>query len=509
MQWQPACNTSRGTMPAVVSPPRDNDILDLAYDAIFLLALDGTILLWNRGAETLYGWKRQEALGKVSHELLRTHFPYALETIMKDLLANGEWSGELRHTTSDGHLVTVSARWGLRRDSAGSPLGFLEINRDITAQVDAERERARLAAVVESSTEAIISKSLNGEIETWNNGAVRLYGFEKEEAIGRNIAIIVPPDRTGEEASILERVRAGEHIPAFDTVRLRKDGSLVDVSVTIFPITNEAGAVTGASHVAHDVTDRKRYEQEIRELTETLERRVEERTQQLEDANRELESFSYSVSHDLRAPIRSVDGFTRLILEETGDRLDAGVVERLQRIRGAAGRMGHLIDALLDLSRLSRSEMRREHVGLSTIAQHIANELLRGAPERDVTFEIEPDLTATGDSRLLRVLLENLLGNAFKFTAKTPHAVICFGAAWMENEWIYFVRDNGVGFEMQYSNQLFTPFQRLHGREWEGTGIGLATVHRIVIRHGGYIRVEAEPGRGATFYFTLKAEAEL
>lgn len=184
-------------MPAVISQLRDNDILDLAYDAIFLLDLDGTIHLWNRGAETLYGWPRQDALGKVSHELLRTRFPYALDHIMKELLAFGQWAGELRHTTRQGREVTVSARWGLRRNRDGQPIGFLEINRDITVQRELERERSRLAALVESSTEAIISKSLDGTIESWNNGAVRLYGFEKSEAIGRNIAIIAPPGSPG------------------------------------------------------------------------------------------------------------------------------------------------------------------------------------------------------------------------------------------------------------------------------------------------------------------------
>lgn len=486
--------------------PHDEQILDLAYDAILLLALDGTITFWNRGAENTYGWTREEAFGKVSHQLLHTRFPAPLDQIMRDLRRNGQWSGELGHTTRDGRQLIVSSRWGLHRDEQSRPIGFLEINRDITAQRRNERERARLAAMVESSNEAIVSKSLDGVVETWNSGAVALYGYTEAEAIGRNITFIVPTDRTDEEIRILERIRAGERITPFDTVRIRKDGTPVDVSLAIFPIRDQSGVILGASHVARDITDRKRFENEIRSLNESLERRVRERTSELEDSNRELESFSYSVSHDLRAPIRSIDGFTRLILEESGDKLDSASLERLNRVRAAAGRMGQLIDALLDLSRLGRTPMRIEHVGLSSLATHIARDIERTAPERPVTFVIEPGLTTTGDPRLLRVLLENLLGNAFKFTSNRADSTICFGSMISDNERVYYVRDNGVGFDMQYSGQLFTPFQRLHGREFEGTGIGLATVHRIVARHGGRIWAESALGVGTTFYFTLEPE---
>jgi PAS domain S-box-containing protein len=491
-------------------PLSDSQILNLSYDAIFLLDLQGTILFWNRGAEEMYGWKPSEALRRVSHELLRTRFPMPLPQIIERLERDGRWSGELVHTARDGRQLIVSAQWALERDSSGRPTGFLEVNRDVTQQRITEREHSRLAALVECSHDAIISKSLDGIVETWNTGAEELYGYSKSEAVGHSINIIIPPELAGEETDILNKVRKGQRTPHFDTVRVRKDGTPVNVSLTIFPIRDSSSRVIGASHVARDITERKRFENQIRAMNESLERRVQERTRELQETNRELETFSYSVSHDLRAPLRSIDGFSRLLLEETPPNLDEKVIERLHRIRAATGRMSQLIDALLDLSRLSRTEMRHERVGLSTLAARIARELERAAPERRVTFTIQPNLTATGDPRLLRVLLENLLGNAFKFTAKAPEAVIEFGSRVQNAEEVLFVKDNGVGFDMQYAGDLFVPFQRLHNKtEFEGTGIGLATVRRIVARHGGRIWAEAAPDSGATFYFTLGRPMEV
>lgn len=490
--------------------PMESHILDLSFDGVFLLDMQGTILFWNRGAEEMYGWKRSEALGRISHQLLRTRFPIPIEQILRALETDGRWEGDLVHTTRDGRLLTIAARWALERDASGRPIGFLEMNRDVTQQRITEKEHARLAALVEFSADATISKSLDGTIETWNPEAELLYGYTKDEVIGHSINLIVPPDRLGEENDILERIRAGQKVSHFDTVRVRKDGRPVDVSVTLFPILDSLSRVIGASHVARDITERKRFENQIRALNESLERRVQERTRELAETNREIESFSYSVSHDLRAPLRSIAGFSRLLLEEPPAGLDDKAKDRLHRILTAAGRMGQLIDALLDLSQLSRTEMRYEQVGLSALAEHIADELERSAPERHIRFNIQPNLTATGDPRLLRILLENLLSNAFKFTSRVSGASIGFGCEARKGETVFFVRDNGAGFDMQYAGELFTPFQRLHSKaEFEGTGIGLATARRIVSRHGGRIWAEAAPDAGATFYFTLKGPQEV
>ncbi|HEX5974145.1 MAG TPA: ATP-binding protein, partial [Rubrobacteraceae bacterium] len=233
-------------------------------------------------------------------------------------------------------------------------------------------------------------------------------------------------------------------------------------------------------------------------------RDLEETNRELEGANRELEAFSYSVSHDLRAPLRSIEGFSQILLEDHAQELDDEARSYLGRVRAASRRMASLIDDLLDLSRVTRSALTRHTVDLSAVAREVAAELRKSQPEREVEFIISENLRATGDSRLLRIALENLLGNAFKFTEKEGEAIIEFGDV-SQGGVVYYVRDNGVGFDMAYAAKLFGAFQRLHGPEdFEGTGIGLATVQRIVHRHGGRVWAEGKVGEGSTFFFTLR-----
>ncbi len=242
----------------------------------------------------------------------------------------------------------------------------------------------------------------------------------------------------------------------------------------------------------------------LTESKEQLERKVAERTAELEASNRELEAFSYSVSHDLRAPLRAIDGFSGILHRQYRDRLDDQGVEYLDHVRSAAKRMNEMIDALLELSHIARVEVSRERVNLSELALEIAELLTAQDSGREVVFRIAPDLEVEGDPVLLRVLVQNLLENAWKFTADRPRALIEFGRAEVGGKNALFVRDNGVGFEGKYAGKLFRPFQRLHSRErFPGTGVGLATVQRIVERHGGTIWAEGTQGEGATFYFLL------
>lgn len=251
-------------------------------------------------------------------------------------------------------------------------------------------------------------------------------------------------------------------------------------------------------------------ESRVRDLNESLERRVDERTRDLAAVNKELEEFSYSVSHDLRAPLRSIDGFSRLVMDEASDRLGDTAREHLSRVRAATQRMGQLIDDLLALARTARVELSPQDMDMSELARTICDDLQGSDPSRRVRFTIQPGLRARADPRLARVLLENLLGNAWKFTsARQDEANIEFGGTDTGRGVEMFVRDNGAGFDPEYANKLFGVFQRLHtAAEFPGSGVGLATVHRIVARHGGIVRAEGMPGRGATFYFTLTSAGD-
>jgi signal transduction histidine kinase len=285
-------------------------------------------------------------------------------------------------------------------------------------------------------------------------------------------------------------------------------GVLVDAFNQMLNQIQQRDAALQATNQAlqAEIAEHKSARDEIAALNQNLEKRVAERTAELEAANKELESFAYSVSHDLRAPLRSIDGFTAIVSESYAGKLDAQGQSYLKRVRSASQRMGRLIDDLLKLSRTVRSEMNRTRVNLSDLARTIANELQEAAPERKALFTIAPDLEVHADTNLIRTVLENLLGNAWKFAKKRTEARIEVGSTTRDNQTVYFVRDNGTGFDMKYADKLFGAFQRLHSiTEFEGTGVGLANVQRIIRRHGGQVWAEAAEDRGATFYFTLSA----
>lgn len=282
----------------------------------------------------------------------------------------------------------------------------------------------------------------------------------------------------------------------------KREGDLVEKNEELTALQEERRQQI--DEYLHSQDELLKSHQEIRRLKEELEHRVAERTLQLETANKELESFCYSVSHDLRAPLRHINGFSRALLEDALPSLDDQGQNYLRRICAATDRMGHLIDELLELSRISRNEMKREQVELGDMARSIMEMFKETAPERNSSFTCPPSIKVNGDRNLLRLVMENLLGNAWKYTSKNGEAVIEFSTFVKEGQQVYYVRDNGVGFDMTYAAKLFGAFQRLHSdTDFEGSGIGLATVQRIIHRHGGSVWGEAEPGKGATFYFTL------
>jgi PAS domain S-box-containing protein len=367
-----------------------------------------------------------------------------------------------------------------------------------------QKERMIRAAIVEFSEDAIVSKTLDGIITSWNQAAEKMFGYRSEEIIGRSVCLLIPSEHQAMEESLLAAIGRSESVKLHETERVRKDGGRITVSVTISPIRDNAGRVVGASKIARDVTERKQAEQEIRRLNADLERRVVERTAELTTANRELDSFSYAVSHDLRAPLRAMCGFSQALIEDYGSQLQGEAMVYLEQIDIAGRKMSDLIDGLLVLSRSTRCKLRQDAVDLSALSERLLAELMESAPERQVAVQVEAGLQVHGDLRMVEVMMRNLLGNAWKYTAHAPAPSIRVYAEQQDGARRFCVADNGAGFDMAHANRLFQPFQRLHRQEeFPGIGIGLATVQRIVHRHGGVIEARGEPGKGAAFYFTL------
>jgi PAS domain S-box-containing protein len=320
------------------------------------------------------------------------------------------------------------------------------------------------------------------------------------EVVGKTDFDFFPhAQRSYEEEQAL--MRSGQPLIDIEEYVVWPDGRSTWVSTTKAPWRDKEGQIIGTFGISRDITERKRAEQAIRQLNADL----QEKAAQLEAANNELEAFSYSVSHDLRAPLRGIDGWSLALLEDYHDALDEQGRQYLDRVRSETQRMGQLIDDMLQLSRVTRAEMRQEPVNLSALAQALAARLQEAEPERPVAFVIQAGLSALGDASLLEAALSNLLSNAFKFTGKTPQARIEFGQTELQGEHAFFVRDNGAGFDMAYAQRLFGAFQRLHkASDFPGTGIGLATVQRVIHRHGGRVWAESTVNQGATFYFTLE-----
>ncbi len=490
-----------------LSEQRYRNLIDLSPDAIFVHR-NHIVLIANPAAARLWGVPMpKEAIGR---NLLDFIHP-ASHAMVKARIARLEsdatlfrlpWA-EQEYLRPDGSAIPVEGSATVIELEDGPAI--LSVVRDISLRKQAEdtvrRERDFRQHLIESIPGIFFLFDPSGRFLLWNRNLENVLGMSAEEIAGSHtLALYDEADRdmirqvtkqvfaTGAsttEATLL--TKRGERIPYFISgIRIEVEGRQTVIGLGL------------------DITESKLAEQVIHDLNDTLEQRVRDRTAALEASNRELESFSYSVSHDLRAPLRALHGFSHLLEEEYAHRLDGNGLDYLRRIRSASQRMGDLIDDLINLARVSRQELKRGAIDLSQLAVEVAAALAEQMPERAVAWNVAPGITASADALLMRVALENLLGNAWKFTAKTPGAVIEFGARNIDGAPACFVRDNGAGFEMAYVDKLFKPFQRLHRPDdFAGTGIGLATVHRIVQRHGGRIWAESAPGQGATFYFTL------
>ncbi len=360
----------------------------------------------------------------------------------------------------------------------------------------------RLAMIVENTADAIYSRDLDDNIITWNKGAEKIYGYSADEIMGKPFSIMVPEKQRRKYARMLENIRKGQSIKDRIVQRVKKNRSRIYVSLTSSLVRNYIGEIIGISSIARNITAQIESE-----------RRMKEKSRQLEQLNKELESFSYSVSHDLRGPLRGIDGFSSVLAEEYSDRLDGQARDYIGRIKKAAQRMGDIIEDLIMLSRITRDEMNLKKVNLSRMAEKFCKNLKDehgiGSNESRAGTEyvIRPGISVYADEHLMEVMLSNLLENAFKFSLKKPRPIVEFGKKVINEKKVIFVRDNGSGFDMKYAERVFEPFQRLHSsKEFPGTGIGMATVKRIVERHNGKIWIESEKNRGTTVYFVISGK---
>ena len=622
--------------------------------------VQGTITYVNDKFCAISKYSKEELIGQNHRILNSAHHSKEFFQQMYHTIASGEvWRDEICNRAKDGSIYWVDTTVVPFLDAYGKPRQYMAIRADITERKRAEEAREHLAAVVDSSDDAIISKTLEGMVKTWNRGAEIVFGYSASEIVGKPMLMLIPPERVGEESEILARVRRGESVEHFETVRVRRDGKKIDISATISPIRDGSGAVVGASKIARDITERKlavdrlagqaeelsrqaeellrsqqalenqslmlqsvldsmaeglvaadetgkfviwnpaatrivgmgaanvppgewnaHYgcylpdtvtpfpveqnplaravrgevcteemfvrnpelnegilievsggplkgkdgvvrggvvafrditqrradEREIRKLNEELEERVVQRTAQLAAANQELEAFTYSVSHDLRAPLRHIGGFSKILTEDFGPALPPEAQSHLKRIEDGVHRMGLLVDELLNLARVGRHALNLQATRLNLVIEEVVSLLQPEAEGRVVDWKIANLPCAECDPILIKQVFQNLLANALKFTRPRECAVIEISSRQKNGQIVIAVRDNGVGFSMKYSDKLFGVFQRLHRAEdFEGTGIGLATVHRIIHKHGGRVWAEAELDEGATFYFTLAA----
>jgi signal transduction histidine kinase len=399
---------------------------------------------------------------------------------------------------------------------------WAQANADLETRVaQRTRELRQANEALRQSYETLALAQKAGKIGSWDRDVAsgvsawatepgQAYGpkpgsFDDSSQLLRNL--VHPDDLAAVDSAVEESLREG---PGFATeFRIIKPGGKVGwISSRGNIIRDERGGARRMVGVNIDITEQKQAQEQIRSLNASLELRVAARTSELSDANKELESFSYSVSHDLRSPLRAIDGFSLALMEDCGQQLDEQGQDHLRRIRAATQHMGVLIDDLLNLSRVTRADFRSQICELSSAATTIAAELQKTEPLRHVDWRIQPGLSAAGDCRLLHVVLENLLSNAYKFTSKHASATIEFGETQSAGASAFFVRDDGAGFDCAYAGKLFAPFQRFHvAADFPGTGVGLATVQRIIHRHGGRIWAESAVDKGATLYFTLPQTA--
>ncbi len=477
--------------------------------------IEANTLHWSDQIYRIFGLQPQQFEATYEaflHTLHPEDRPRVEEAVAAALEPDGPpYSIDHRIVLPDGTVRIVHEQAEVIRDDQGRPIRMVGTVQDITerkrAELELQRHRNHLeelvaertatialqARIIDQTHDAIATTDIDGYLTSWNRGAEQLFGLKAEEVLGRHSALLYP-EHLHEKFSrqIIPELKE-KGMQELETEMVRADGTPFPAHLSLSLLYDENGRPNGIVGYAVDISERKERERALARLTARL-----------QASNRELEAFSYSVSHDLRAPLRAIDGFSLALLEDYGDKLDTTGRDYIERVRRAAQKMSVLIDDLLQLSRITRCELQLQPLDLSAMAGRIVADLREAEPEREIEVEIAPGLEACGDPTLVGILLANLIGNAWKFTRRTEGARIEIGQREVEGERAFYIADNGAGFDMKYAGKLFGAFQRLHGvDEFEGTGIGLATVQRVLNRHGGRIWTEARVGEGATFFFTL------
>jgi len=495
-----------------VSEERYRKAFMTSPDSIVITRLsDGMFVSINKGFTEISGYTEEEIVGKTSLEINIWKNPEDRRKIVEGLKAKGEVRNyEACFLTKDGEIYGLMSASIIELN--GEP-HIINITRDITERKQAEKaimaSEEKYRNLFDNAVEGVFQTTPEGWLISVNMAFSRMFGYESPEEAIKTVTDIgrqmyASPDERKRAVIILSETG---YLKDFQCRMCRKDGSIFWASINA-RFTKSPDGIPFFEGFILDITDRRKAEEIINKLNAELEQRVIERTAQLEAVNRDLESFSYSVSHDLRAPLRSIDGFSQALLEEYQEKLDDTGKGYLERVHKATKKMGFLIDDLLKLSKVTRSELNRDSVDLSKMIRAIAEAQQKSNPGRAVDMTVQEEIIVQGDPYLMQIVLGNMMDNAWKFTGKEAHPQVEFGTTVRDGKTVCFIRDNGVGFDMAYAGKLFGAFQRLHTKEeFAGTGIGLATVKRIINRHGGHVWAEGEVGKGATFYFTLPSQA--
>jgi PAS domain S-box-containing protein len=474
-------------------------LLDISTDAILVRDLAGTIVYWSAGATQMFGWSREEALGRSLKTLLRTQMPRPLADVEQEALAAGHWEGEALQTRRDGSTLAVESRWSVTRNDRGTAQGFLEVHRDITERRQAEtrlrESELRFRAVAETANEGIVMADEQGRIRYWNPGAARMFDRREADVLGQPLSIIMPERFREAHARGFEAfVRTGRLSVAggsMEVAGVRRDGTEFPLEVSLSAWETSQGRFVNA--IVRDITERKQAQEAL-----------EAKNTELARSNQELEQFAYVASHDLQEPLRMVSNYTQMLARRYADKLDADANEFIGFAVDGAKRMQALIHDLLQFARVGTRGKEFKPTPLASVLEDAVANLAGSIEESKATVTVESLPTLPCDGGQLAQVFQNLIGNALKFRAKDRTPEVRVSAARVPGGWTIAVADNGIGIDPKYFERIFQMFQRLHGRgEYPGTGIGLALCKKIVERHGGRVSVESTPGQGTTFTVTL------